>query len=62
MNEAVRDLVRQKLQFSTALDEGGVHTESEIRHWLLEVGFRDVVRVRSAPVYASDFIRAYKPG
>jgi SAM-dependent methyltransferase len=56
-----RELATYNLQFSTALDEGGIYTEGEIRRWLLEVGFHDVVRVRSAPVYASDFIRAYKP-
>jgi hypothetical protein len=54
------ELATYNLQFSTALDEGGIYTEGEIRSWLHEVGFRDAVRVRSAPVYGSDFIRAYK--
>jgi len=55
------DLATYNLQFSTALDHGGVYTEGEIRGWLMENGFHDPVRVSSVGAYGADFIMAHKP-
>jgi predicted O-methyltransferase YrrM len=52
------ELATYNLQFATALDHGGVYTEGEIRRWLTEAGFHDVVRVRSANAYGADFMMA----
>jgi predicted O-methyltransferase YrrM len=54
------ELATYNLQFSTALDYGGVYTEAEIRLWLVEAGFHDIVRIRSAGAYGSDFVLAHK--
>jgi ubiquinone/menaquinone biosynthesis C-methylase UbiE len=40
---------------------GLIHTEAEHRTWLEEAGFEYVLRERSAPIYAADFILARKP-
>jgi hypothetical protein len=53
------DLATYNLQFSTALEHGGVYTEGEIRHWLAEAGFHSTIRVRSAGAYGADFIMAH---
>ena len=52
------ELASYNLQFATALDHGGVYTEGEIRSWLTEAGFHDVVRVHSANAYGADFMMA----
>jgi predicted O-methyltransferase YrrM len=54
------DLATYNLQFSTALDHGGVYTEGEIRGWLIESGFEETVRVSSPGVYGADFLMARK--
>jgi ubiquinone/menaquinone biosynthesis C-methylase UbiE len=55
------DLATYNLQFSTALDHGGVYTEGEIRGWLIESGFEDTVRFGSPGVYGADSLMARKP-
>jgi hypothetical protein len=52
------ELATYNLQFATAWDHGGVYTEGEIRRWLTEAGFHDIVRVRSANAYGADFMMA----
>lgn len=54
------ELATYNLQFATALDHGGVYTEGEIRRWLTEAHFHDVIRVRSAAAYGSDFMMAHR--
>jgi len=55
-----RELATYNLQFATALDQGGVYTEAEIRRWLTEAGFHHAIRVRSAAAYGADFIMAQR--
>lgn len=49
------------LLFVNDYADGLIHTEGEHRSWLEEAGFEYVLRERSAPSYAADFILARKP-
>jgi hypothetical protein len=49
------------LLFVNDYADGLIHTEAEHRTWLEEAGFEYVLRERSAPSYAADFIMARKP-
>jgi hypothetical protein len=49
------------LLFVNDYADGLIHTEVEHRAWLEEAGFEYVLRERSAPSYAADFILAHKP-
>jgi cyclopropane fatty-acyl-phospholipid synthase-like methyltransferase len=50
-----------QLNFVNAHDHAQLYTESELRALLLDAGFQDFTRERSAEVYGADFVMARKP-
>ncbi len=55
------ELAAYNLVFLSAFDHAQMYTEGEIRGWLVDAGFRDVTRERSARVWGTDFMKARRP-
>jgi hypothetical protein len=55
-----KEVATFNLHFINSLEHGRLYTESEIRKWLAEAGFGDIVRERATRAYGSGFVRGRK--